>query len=76
MEFMIPIALLKEFGVRTFEVTYMRKCSGKGDKLRNVYTIRETLRDIAIKEREINNIKIKINPFIIYFSRNCIIVNR
>ena len=76
MEFMIPIALLKEFGVRTIEITNMQKCSGKGNKLINVYTIRETLRDIAIKKREINNIKIIINPFIIYFSRNCIIMNR
>ena len=32
-------------------------------------------RDIAIKEREINNIKIKIIPFIIYFCRNYIIMN-
>ena len=34
------------------------------------------MRDIAIKEREINNIKIKIIQFIIYFSRNYIIMNR
>ena len=45
----------------------MRRCSGKANKLRYIYTIRGTLRDIAIKEREINNIKIKIIPFIIYF---------
>ena len=59
MEFMIPIALLKEFGVRTIEITNMQKCSGKGNKLINVYTIRETLRDIAIKKREINMSKSK-----------------
>ena len=45
----------------------MRRCLSKANKLRYIYTIRGTLRDIAIKEREINNIKIKIIPFIIYF---------
>ena len=38
--------------------------------LRYVDTIRGTVRDIAIKEREIRYIKIKIIPFIMYFSRN------
>ena len=47
----------------------MRRCSGKANKLRYIYIIRDTLRDIAIKERKINNIKIKIIPFIIYFCR-------
>ena len=32
-----------------------------------IYTIRWTSRDIAIKQRKINNIKIKIISFIIYF---------
>ena len=79
-EFMIPIALLKKFGSSEFdtiiEVSNMRRCSGKANKLRYIYTIRGTLRDIAIKEREINNIKIKIIPFIIYFCNNYIIMNR
>ena len=77
-EFMIPIALLKKFGslefVTIIEVSNMRRCSGKANKLRYIYTIRGTLRDIAIKEREINNIKIKIIQFIIYICRNYIIV--
>ena len=70
-EFMIPIALLKKFGSKEFvtiiEVNNMRRCSGEANKLRYIYTIRGTLRDIAmIKERKINNIKIKIIPFIIF----------
>ena len=79
-EFMIPIALLKKFGSQEFvtiiDVRNMRRCSGKANKLRFIYTIRGTLRDIAIKEWKINNIKIKIMPFIIYFCRNYIIINR
>ena len=70
-EFMIPIALLKKFGSKEFvtiiEVSNMRRCSGKANKLRYIYTIRGTLRDIAIKGREIYNFKIIIIPFIIYF---------
>ena len=79
---MIPIALLKEFGslefVAIIEVINMRRCSGKANKLRytRIYTIRGTPSDIALKERKINNIKIKIIPFITYFCRNCIIMNR
>ena len=37
----------------------MRRCSGKANKLRYINTIRETQRDIAIKEWKINNIKKK-----------------
>ena len=70
-EFMIPIALLKKFVSQEFvtiiEVSNMRICSGKANKLIYIYTIKRTSRDIAIKERKINNIKIKIIPFIIYF---------
>ena len=69
-EFMIPIALLKKIGslefVTIIEVSNMRRCSGKANKLRYIYTIRGTSRDIAIKERKINNIKIII-LFIIFF---------
>ena len=79
-EFMISIALFKKFGsyefVTIIEVSNMRRCSGKTNKLRYIYTIRGALRDIPIKEWEINNIKIKIIPFIIYFCRNYIIMNR
>ena len=61
IKFGIPIALLKEFGsekcVSFIEVSNMRKCSGKANKLRYIYTIRGTSRDIAIKEWKINNIK-------------------
>ena len=49
------------------EVTNMRRCSGKANKLSFTNTIRGTSKDIAIKEREIDYIKIKIIPFIIYF---------
>ena len=44
--FMIPIALLKKIGrsefVTIFEVSNMRRCSGKANKLRYIYTIRGT----------------------------------
>ena len=80
--FMIPIALLKKFGskefVTIFEVSNIRRCTGKANKFKYIYTIRGTSRDIAIKERKINDIKIEIIPFIIYFCRNYmyIIMNR
>ena len=38
----------------------MRRCSGKANKLKYIYTIKGTSRDIAVKKRKINNIKIKI----------------
>ena len=54
-EFMISIALLKEFGsyefVTIIEVLDMRRCSGKANKLRYIHIPK----DIAIKERKINN---------------------
>ena len=81
-ELMIPIALHKEFGrqelVTIIEVSNMRRCSGKANKLRYtcIYTIREAERDIDITERKINNIEIKIIPLIINVCRNCIIMNR
>ena len=41
-EFMIPIALLKKFGSYEFitiiDVSNMRRCTGKANKLRNIYT--------------------------------------
>ena len=41
-EFMIPIAMLKEFGsyelVTINEVSNMRRCSGNANKLRYIYT--------------------------------------
>ena len=78
-EFIIPIALLKEFGQffsPIIEVISIRRCSGKANKFRDIiYTIRGTPRDIAIKEWDINNIKRKIIPFIIYCCRNRIIMN-
>ena len=70
-EFLIPIALLKKFGSKEFvtiiEVSNKRRCSGKANKLRYIYIhhIRGTSRDV--KERKINNIKIKIILFIIFF---------
>ena len=79
-EFMIPIALLKKFGSKEFvtsiEVSNMRRCYGKANKLRYTCTIIGTSRDIAIKERKIYNIKIKIITFIICFCRNYISMNR
>ena len=62
-EFMIPITLLKMFGSKEFvtiiEVSNMRRCSGKANKLRYIYTIRGTLRDIAIKDRKLTISKLK-----------------
>ena len=70
---MIPIALLEKFGCKTFisrvEVRYMIADSGKPNKLRNVYTIRNTARNVTIQKRKICYIKIKAyileeaNPF-------------
>ena len=55
--------LPKEFGdwgfVTIIEVGYVRRCSSETNKLIYVHSIRGTPRDIAIKEREINYIKIK-----------------
>ena len=69
---MIMVALPKEHGrksfVTTVEVTYARRCSSEANKLRYVHSIGGTSRDIAFVERESNNIKIKIVPFIINFS--------
>ena len=64
---MITIALLNELGsegyVPTIEIAYVRRCSSEMNKLRYVNAIWCTSRDVLIKKREINNIKIV--PFII-----------
>ena len=44
--------------------------SSKPNKLRNVYTIRSTTRNVTIQERTIYYIKIKVIAFIINFRRN------
>ena len=54
--------------VTTDEVTYARGCSSETNKLRFVHSIGGSSRDIAVEEREINYIKIKIVPFITNFS--------
>ena len=76
-KFMITIELPKELGgegfITTVEVTYVRRCSSVTNKLRYVHSIRGTPRDIAIEDRGIDCIKIKIVPFIINFSGNCTI---
>ena len=61
------VSLAVKYLLTIIEVSNMRRSSGKVNKLRYIYTIRGTSRDIAIKERKINNIKIKIIPFIIFF---------
>ena len=69
---MITVALFKELDckgfVTTVEVTYARRCSSETNKLRYVHSIGGTSSHIAVEEREINYIKIKIVPFIINFS--------
>ena len=69
---MITVDLPKELGckgfVTTTEVTYARSFSSETNKLRYVHSIEGTSRDIAVEEREINYINIKIVPFIINFS--------
>ena len=71
---MITVILPKELGckgfVTTVEVTYARRCSSEMNKLRYVHSIGGTSRDIAVEEREMNYIKIKIVPFIINFRWN------
>ena len=65
------IVLRKELGckgfVTTVDVTYARRCSSETNKLRYVHSIGGTSRDIAVEERGINYIKIRIVPFIINF---------
>ena len=55
---MITIALPKELGgkglITTVEVAYVRKCSSEANKLKYVYSIQGTPRDITIEERGIN----------------------
>ena len=71
---MITVALPKELGckgfVTTVEVVYARRCFSETNKLRYVHSIGGMSRDIAVEERKINYmyIKIKIVPFIINFS--------
>ena len=76
-EFMIPIALLKEFGsyefVTIIEVINIRRCSQTGKA--NIYTIRGTSRVIAIKKRKINNIKIKASILWHVIRCNIVFVN-
>ena len=54
---MITIALFKEFGYDNY--------SGETNKMRYVHSIKTMPREIGIKEREFNYIKIEIVPFII-----------
>ena len=79
MKFMITIALFKElcsYGfITTTEVSNVRRGSGESNKLKYIHSIRGTPRDIAIKERKTDNVKIEIVPFIINFSGNCTINN-
>ena len=44
----------------------MQRCAGIANKLRYLNTIRGTPRDIAIKDWEINNIKIKLVSHLLY----------
>ena len=50
-EFMIPISFQKEFGsvefVTTIEVTNMRICASKANKMRYIDTIRGTTRNMV-----------------------------
>ena len=70
---MIPIDLLRKCGsyefVTIIEVSNMRRCSGKANKFRYIYVYIHHKRDVEGHRHqgtEINNIKIKIIPFIIY----------
>ena len=75
---MITIALLKELGSQDFdptiEVAYVGRWSSETNKLGYVNAIWCMSKDVSIKKREINNIKIV--PFIIHFSINCAIRNK
>ena len=72
---MITIALFNELGsygfIATIEVSNVRRCSSEPDKLRYIHSIRDTSRDIAVKELKIDNVKIELVPFIINFRGNC-----
>ena len=66
---MMTISLFKELSsqgfVTTIEITNVRRCSSETNKLRYVHSIRGSPRNNAIKEQEINDIKIEIVLFII-----------
>ena len=68
---MIPIALLKNSGWSTFitrvEVRNMTADSSKPNKLRNVYTIGSTARNVTIQKRKIYYFKIIVTATIINF---------
>ena len=68
-KFMIPIALLEKFSCLAFisriEVRNMIADSSKPDKLRNVYTIRSTARNVTFQKRKVYYIKIKVIALII-----------
>ena len=70
-KFMIPIPLLEKFCSQSFvtriAVNQMTRHSYKPIKLRNVNTIREGMRNVAIQKREINYVKIKIIALVINF---------
>ena len=70
---MIPITLFEKFGPFTFilsvEVRNMIADFSKPNKLRNVYTIRSTTRNVTIPKRKIYYIKIKVVALIINFRR-------
>ena len=65
---MITITLPTETGsygfVTTIEVSNVRRCSSESHKLRYVHSIRGTPRDITVKERKIDNVKIEIVPLL------------
>ena len=67
----ITIAMPKKFGSKGFiTVVKVTKNWRSSNKLRYVYPIWGTPGDIAIQNREVDYIKIKIVPFIINFGGN------
>ena len=79
-KFMIPIALMEKVGRKTFisreEVCNMIADSSKPNKLRNVYAIRSTARNVTIQKQKVYYIKNKDITIIIDFRRNKTICNR
>ena len=71
---MMTVLLLKKFSSCKFisivNVTNMTRCSSKTKYLRNIYTIECSTRDNASQKWKIYNIKIKVVPFVMNFSRD------
>ena len=71
-----PVGEVWPLNIYFEEVCNMMADSSKPNKLRNVYTIRSTARNVTIQKRKIYYVKIKVIALIINLRRNKSICNR